>query len=399
MKLHRKLLVPSLLLSLSTAFSSIVSAVNIRIDYRYDTNNFFDTPEKRGAMEAVANFYSELLTNNLLRIDPAEFRSASWTARITNPQTGSITTIDNLIVPEDEIIVFVGSRSLPGTTVGTGGPAGFSAGGFSDWFERIDGRGNPNAAAEPISQRLEFATWGGSIAFDSPRNWNFSLNSNESGTEFIAVALHEMAHVLGIGTADAWENQIVNGRFTGPAATASNGFPPFADNSHFTNSLESDLFGSFSVRHGTDGPVLMLASSFDNGFFFEVITDLDLAALTDLGWQVDPEVRLDATDLSNPSPRLLIETVSFKDYRVDRVADLDDAFTTAIDTQTGTGDFIAILDSNPLPSRAFYRVESSDRFASQQSREASRKSGSAQTQESYSTRSREPVVVHGCCNH
>jgi hypothetical protein len=48
-------------------------AIEIRIDYTYDTNNFFDTDEKKAAMETVAKFYGDMISDNLLRIDPAEF--------------------------------------------------------------------------------------------------------------------------------------------------------------------------------------------------------------------------------------------------------------------------------------------------------------------------------------
>ncbi len=216
-------LFPSVVLLTSVPYVlTTASALEIRIDYTYDTNNFFDTAEKRNAIESVARFYGEMISDNLLRIDPSEFSQASWSAVFTNPQTGGTGVIDEPVIPENVIIVFVGARELGGSTAGRAGPGGYSAGGFQSWFERIDGRGSAAAAADPNTARTDFALWGGSIAFDTPRTWNFSRTANSTGTEFVSVALHEMGHVLGIGTADSWDNLLSGGTFNGSASTASN---------------------------------------------------------------------------------------------------------------------------------------------------------------------------------
>ena len=62
-------------------------AISIEIDYTYDTGNFFKTPEKRNAMEAVARFFEEVLADELLEIDASKFPGASWTATFTHPTT------------------------------------------------------------------------------------------------------------------------------------------------------------------------------------------------------------------------------------------------------------------------------------------------------------------------
>lgn len=345
----------ALLASISPAFGQI----EIRIDYTYDTSNFFNTQEKRDAMEAVAKFYGDMINDSLLRIDPADFSQASWSARFTNPSTGSTQPIPGLIVPENVIIVYVGARNLGGSVVGQGGPGGYSASGFTPWFERIDGRGSPGAATEEAADRTDFATWGGSITFDSPRTWNFSQSSNASGTEFVPVALHEMGHVLGIGTATTWDNQLSGGTFTGPAAVQSFGSAPTADGGHFTGSLSSELFGSFSVTHGSTRPVMMLPGSLDTGSNFDVATDLDLAALVDIGWQLNPGTTLSTTALSPSGASFNWNSVSFKNYEVERSTDLQ-SFPGGSPASDGNGGIQSWSDPSPPAGKAFYRLSVTD---------------------------------------
>ncbi len=164
----------AILLATGSFFAPVGHALEIRIDYTYDTGNFFDTQTKRDAIEAVADFYGSMINDTLLRIDPADFSQASWTASMFHPATGETQTIPDLVVPEGVIIVYVGARELGGSIAGSAGPGGFGATGFTSWFERIRGRGSAAAAVYPESSRTDFALWGGSIAFDTPRTWNFS---------------------------------------------------------------------------------------------------------------------------------------------------------------------------------------------------------------------------------
>ncbi len=347
-------------LSIALLPTQDASGLEIRIDYTYDTGNFFNTQEKRDAIEAVADFYGAMINDTLLRINPADFPSASWSATITHPATGASQPIPGLVVPENVIIVYVGARELGGTTAGSGGPGGFSAGGFSPWFERIRGRGSAAAAVSPASLRTDFALWGGSISFDNPRVWNFSQTGNGSGTEFISVALHEMGHVLGLGTADSWNNLLSAGTFTGAAVQASFGGSPGANSGHFLGSLTSRIFGSFSATHGVLRPVLMLPSFTDTGANFDVATDLDLSAMVDVGWDLTPPTHLLATTLSPDDASFTWQSVSFKNYEIERTADLMIAFSGASGEVSGDGTIQSWSDPAPPLNKAFYRLRHSD---------------------------------------
>ncbi|MEO0454371.1 MAG: hypothetical protein AAFY98_09585 [Verrucomicrobiota bacterium] len=382
-------------------------AIEIQIDYTYDTNNFFDTDEKKAVMEAVADFFGDMIDDQLLSIDASQFFRASWTASFIDPSTGGSVNLSNLVVPEDVIIIYVGSRNLPGNTVGVAGPGGFGASGASSWIDRIVSRGQTGVSDSPVT---DVSLWGGSIAFDttnlddSTRVWNFSLNSNdgsEGGTEFMTVALHEMCHVLGIGIefdpgTSIWEEIVSNGIFTGGAAARSNGniSPSVSGDGHFIQSLTSQYFGSFGATHGHSAPVLMVPSSTDSGTNFDVITDLDLASLQDLGWEIKPKTGFSATALSPAAVSLQWNSVSFKDYAVDRSTALPGGFSTVRASANGNAQIQSWTDPSPPAGQAFYQLIDTDIVTASSASEL--QSGSKEPESTFSTIYRAPVVVN--CN-
>jgi len=324
---------------LTAILPSSLSALTIQIDYTYDTNNFFDTQEKRDAMEAAAQFFGDRIQDNLLRIDPAEFPGQSWTATFTHPTTGEALRRPDLVIPEDTIIIFVGARELFNSTAGQAG-SGFSIESATlSWFQRVTARGQAGREL-PSNERTDLAPWGGAIAFDTPREWNFSLEENLPGTEFVRVALHEIAHILGIGASDSWRNLIEDGSFTGP----------------------SPLYGSFGTAHGPSRPVLMLPSSTDFGSNFDVVTDLDLAALVDIGWEITLPLNLSVDALSPTQATFSWPSSSFLDYNLERGTDL-------ITFPDGSGDIsgnalpLEWSDPAPLSEKAFYRLSSISNLA------------------------------------
>jgi Matrixin len=350
----------TLALCLLIAAAQSAAALTIRIDYTYDTNNFFNTQVKKDAIEAVAKFYGDLIKDNLLRIDPADFDRATWEARPTHPATGLPISIPGLIVPENTIIVYVGSRVLGSQTLGVGGPGGLSAGGFKPWFDRLAGRGSAGALLIAPAKKTDHCPWGGSIAFDSASTWNFSQSQNLAGYEFISIALHEMGHVLGIGIVESWLNKASAGFFTGPACIRSYGAtPPLqSGDSHFaTTTNNSPTFGSFSKAHGTISPVAMLAALTEDRSTFVVATDLDLAALVDCGWEISPPLGLTTTALNPSAAGFTWKSSSFLDYTVQRSADLL-TFSDPSGLVAGNGKVQTWSDTSLLPDKGFYRLRS-----------------------------------------
>lgn len=356
------------LLLLSLVISQSLAALTIKIDYSLDSGNFFNTSEKKEAIEAVAKFYGSLIKDHLQRINQADFRGCSWYIKVEHPTTGVVVTIPNLIVPEDTIIVYVGGQILGGYTVGQGGPGGFGASGNNAWFDHIRGRGNAAAESKTPALCTDFAPWGGSIAFDTETDWNFSLSENLENLDFIQVALHEMGHVLGIGTANSWKNlKSSTGTFLGPASVYSYGSAPPLDSygAHFDDpsfaTLTSPAFGSFGRSHGSDCPVVMRPTASDDNVHFDVVTDLDLAALVDIGWEISPPLVLDSAIPTPASASFTWNSSSFIRYEIQRGTNLT-TFPEGSGTIVGNGLVQSWNDAAAPADRAFYRLAATPSF-------------------------------------
>jgi hypothetical protein len=250
----------------------------IVLDYTFDTNNFFPVgSQQRAALSAAASALTSRLTDTLGAITPGA--EGTWTVSFPNPATGSTQMITDMLLPAHEIRVFAGGRDLAGSTLGSGGPGGFSASGTGTFITSLV-RGQSGAAGAAASQ-TDFAPWGGAITFDTTGpTWNFNHLTNPTGSQadFYSVALHELGHLLGFGTANSFKN-LVNGSslFTGPVATALFGSnpPTTADKGHWA---EGTMFGGQEVAMD---PSIVLGTR-------KLFTELDFAGLDDLGWQVTP---------------------------------------------------------------------------------------------------------------
>lgn len=259
----------------------VLPAVLLQFDYSLDTNNFFDpaVPERRAALEAAGVAISTRLEDTLLEIIPHKENAAdTWTAIYTNPSTGSQVSTVDLTIGESVVTVFAGARQL-GSTLGIGGPGGFSASGTQAFLDRVRGRGQAGALLSSGSE-TDFALWGGTIAFDVDTNWHFGLETtglDVSESDFLSVAMHELTHMFGFGTAASWDNQVSGGTFNGAASITEydfSGSPPVdGDNAHWQDGL-------------TDGgdetamdPIILVGSR-------KLMTELDFAGLADIGWEV-----------------------------------------------------------------------------------------------------------------
>ena len=381
-------------LLLSLVIAPPLPALTIKIDYTYDATNFFNTQAKRDAVEAVAKFYGDMIQDSLLRIDEAEYPGNTWTAVTTYPATGGTLNLPGLVVPANTIIVYVGARDLGGNTAGLAGPGGYSASGFNEWFSLLRGRGSAGASNPTASLRTDFAPWGGTMAFDIDSTWNFSQTQNVGGTEFISIALHEMGHMLGIGTADSWFNKISSTVFTGSACNRSYGTNPQVQSGggHFGGTVStSRSFGSFNVAHGTTRQVLMLPTLVDNNSTLVVASDMDLAALVDIGWQISPPHKLTTTALGPATASFTWNSSSFFDYKVQR-GTTPVSFPNGNTSAAGNGNVQSWTDPSPPAGKAFYRLARTEVFPPQAipapSMEAAR--------EFLTTNSQEPRVVEGC---
>ena len=257
----------------------------IEFDYRFDTNGFFDDPERRAALEAAGDIWEELI------LDDFEEVPAGVEFSVLNPQTGANETIvlDTAI---DDLIIFVGSQSL--TEVG---PIAF--GGFTG----ADAQGD--AFSSRISSNFrdqgpvtDFEPWAGTITFDSDFDFSFSIDDPVPGqVDFISVVLHEIGHVLGLGTSPIFREIGIGAQFDSPNALAVNQGNPVP--------LETDLV---HVLDGFNGDTVLLDPIINpiaiNGGR-NLPSDIDLALLADIGFEIEgftaqgstPEIATDTDEV------------------------------------------------------------------------------------------------------
>jgi hypothetical protein len=246
-------------------------AITIQLDYSFDTQNFFANAAAKTAMESVASEVGARLDDQLSAISPNA--ANNYSATFTSPGTGQTASVDNLAVPANTIIVFVGATTLPNGVAGIGGPGGFSnLSGTPSFESAVISRGQS-------PQPADFAAWGGALSFDIANDWYFDLDPNvpSSKTDFISVARHELFHVLGFGTSDTFQSKVSGSSFAGANAVAVFGGPVPVDNPGNAGHWEDGTLdkGQPTVMD----PVLNPGRA--------EITDLDYAGLKDIGWQVN----------------------------------------------------------------------------------------------------------------
>ena len=365
---------PALLL----AFASCSQALTIEIRYELSGSQFYNQPGAKEALRAAADFYEDLIADRLGAINPADYKGAVWTPTYANPITGAevaMTAQANLVVPADTIIIYAGSANLGAPAARAGaGAAKLSSGGGLVWWNQVYNRGEPGAIRILSSgwgpPPTDFAPWGGVIFFNSAiTNWNFST-SNATGTtspDALSVALHELGHILGLGiyrTDCSWLTLISGGRFTGPLATQSFGTSPPTDGTHVvTGAARSPAYGCFGIPHGT--PVLpLMSASLPASHTFNVPTDLDVAMLRDIGWELTLPERPVLISKEADTTQLAVMTSTGFLYEIHRSRDLA-TWGDPLATLSGNGGVLTWLDpvapakANPATAKAFYKVERS----------------------------------------
>jgi hypothetical protein len=246
-------------------------SITFQFDYSLDVSGFFNDPAHRAALQQAGQILGARLTDSLAAITPGG--SNSWTATVQDPSTGAQVKLSNLSIPANTLLIYAGGSGFAGTTVGEGGYGGWGASGSADWFNTVQTRGQPG-----VLNNTDFAPWGGSITFDVRTNWYFDDGAGigPTQTDFVSVALHELGHVLGIGTSPSWQAQISGGAFHGPASTAANGGVPPAvtpDGYHWAA-------GTMTAQGPPEmTPAIQVGTT-------KAFTTLDFATLQDIGWQV-----------------------------------------------------------------------------------------------------------------
>lgn len=302
------------------AWTSAATAVTVEIDFSTDTSDFFGAGNPQGetgaaqakaALEAAADYYSGVLKDTFSAVDvPEKFygslggeASWFWTRRFIHPVTGLNNAMLNDEVMENKYVVFVGARDLLGDDVGRAGAGGF-VGGHSSRSGLFTAAEETQlaqmdaafASATKRGQASGFARWGGSASFDSLTTWHFDHTTSPGAgtTDFYSVALHELGHVFGLGTSEEWDKLVIGTNFTGakvksifgntdgaPLASGDAANSP-GDDGHWLQSIAmSPVYEGAGTQTPLMVPVLQPAQTRRN------LTNLDAAALADIGWEID----------------------------------------------------------------------------------------------------------------
>ena len=235
-------------------------------------------------------------------------------------------TLDTFTFPADRVVIYVGMRALPGSTLGEGGPgaAGISlAGGGAEgtWNAAV---ANMQAASNAVMPRgggpvmgsingsiplgaaagncsLQYGALVGNLWFDNDSDnngaadssavlnnyWHFDLATPVATgkNDFYSVALHEMTHALGFGTSDTWDALRNGDNWLGPEAVALNGNTGvnlLTGGSHIASSKMSPRLSDGVMQEVVMDPSLTIGTR-------KYLTQLDVAFLHDLGYAPLPE--------------------------------------------------------------------------------------------------------------
>ncbi len=260
------------LFSIAAAAGGMVCAADgftIQFNYSFDTNNFFAPASvQRDRLEDAASFFEGIITDELEAISPGP--GESWMALAENPSMEGFPILLNAfstppvpVVPANTIIVYVGATNLANNALGRaapGGVLGISPFGGA-WETTVQTRGDSS-----------FGPWGGNLSMDIDSNWDYSLDGStlDPGEyHFYSVLLHELGHVLGIGTQDS-----------------------LTTSGHFAEGTTSVIYGTSTPQEAAMDPTL------DSGTV-KLFTDLDVTALESAGWQIA------AAPVPEPGPALL----------------------------------------------------------------------------------------------
>lgn len=309
-------------------------ALTIVLDYSHDisTDNFFGTnATAKAALEQARNDLQTAITTTLAAVgsDTAQGTNGGTTATYdfnlsyTNPSTGVGETIAISTLGADQMTIFVGVRELTGATLGQGGPGstGLSIGGSgfpAEWpgavtaanaaasAQRMRGgplmgtlSGSVDLGGSPGLVDVDFSPSTGNLWFDVDTDnngltdsaaqldaaWHFDWNAPVAPgkSDFYTVALHELLHALGVGTAQSWDNLISGSDWLGAEAIALQGSGSgLVTTGHIASGINSPRLSDGLMQETVMSPTLTVGTR-------KTLTQLDLAILRDIGWQTVPE--------------------------------------------------------------------------------------------------------------
>ncbi|MDQ8189942.1 PEP-CTERM sorting domain-containing protein [Roseibacillus persicicus] len=321
----------------SIAASTAAFGFDIRLDFTHD-DYFTNSANPYGstgqaALQAAADELSTLIQNQLSPI-ATNFVSgtsgSTTTQMLTNysvvdPSTGTTNLSVSPVGLGDEIVVYIGAHSMGAFTFAEASPGvpSLQLGGSGlgpEWpaamanaesqMNTLFGRGSAplqrltgaaSLGGVEANYNLEFGPVMGSMWFnDSPGDsspgresweennayWHFD-HTTPVGTgkiDLYSLALHELIHILGYGTGDNWNDFVSGQNWSGPEATALLGTGEGVlddDGFHILNGLQSTGYLDGQTRQTVMNGSPQVGQR-------DQLTLLDLAFLSDMGYQISP---------------------------------------------------------------------------------------------------------------
>ena len=186
-----------------------LEGIEIKVDYRYDSQGFFDNPAAKLVIEAAAARWSRIVNQNLLPVDMKDEELVDGRFEIIHPGTGEnyvlsaaasktsdfyVTAgqpaadeyLGGFSLDDNEWVLYVGGRNLDGA--GRGAPIGGArnlASVYADPRSFLNRGFNLGVASLTMI--------GGTVSFDLDRNWSFEFLQPEGGAalDFYSIALSQ----------------------------------------------------------------------------------------------------------------------------------------------------------------------------------------------------------------
>ncbi len=200
----------------STQMSAIPAskAVSIVFNYDYDTNGFFTAPRRALVEQAAATLLARISGSTWAMVDPA-VTGGSYELAFINPSTWAVTWSSNVVIPENQITVYLGAVNF--STLGA--PMNSSLGygctqlmGIRTVVGNMQNVLTSTAQFRPINASISFDLQGiqgfsashtGQWHFDSDGNLatddrNPADPNHDNYADFSTAIIHELGHVLGI---------------------------------------------------------------------------------------------------------------------------------------------------------------------------------------------------------
>jgi hypothetical protein len=267
---------------------------------------------------AITSSLSALATDIYAGMSGSTNVTANWALSYANPATGATVSVPTFSLAAEEIRLYVGFASLPGTTVGQASPGSFSASfslsGFGSEVEAATDameaasnaampRGGPVSATLSGSLTLQSVTtpfaldagfFLGSATFDSDPEtvWHYDHTTAVApgAADLYSVAVHEFLHAVGFGSIGAWDDLVSGTNWLGAEVISLLGTGVgvlHSDGAHIAAGLAGiplvdGVFQTGNPQEAALDPSLTLGTR-------KYLTDLDLAFLRDIGWQTIPE--------------------------------------------------------------------------------------------------------------